>query len=140
MAKSHEPSITLNIFIFSVRGAGFGTPEHVIKSMFSCFKNRSDFKFDCFKSPEIISMSKLAPFDLTCEISGVSSKKLCYNACFCNAHRWKNRIKMAVPEVVETRDTIKCCAKLGHKRTEMLSLLQRGGDALEMKNYNVYVT
>ena len=74
-AKTHEASITLNIFIFTVQGAGFGTPEHAIKSLFSCFKNRSDFKFDCFKSPEIMSMSRLAPVDLNCEISHVSSEK-----------------------------------------------------------------
>ena len=73
-------------------------------------------------------MSRMAPFELTCEISDVSSeKKLCYNACFYEAHRRKNRIKMAVPEVVETRDTIKFCVKLGYKPTEMFSLLQRGG-------------
>ena len=29
--------------------------------------------------------------------------------------------------MVETRDTIKFCVKLGYKPTEMLSLLQRGG-------------
>ena len=92
-AKTQEPSITLNIFIFTVKGAGWGTPEHAIKSLFSCFKNQSDFKFDCFKSPEIISMSRMAPVDLNCEISLVSSKKPCYNACFCEAHRRKNRIK-----------------------------------------------
>ena len=90
-AKTHEPSITLNIFIFTVKGAGFGTPEHAIKSLFSCFKNRSDFKLVCFKSPEI--MSRMAPVDLKCEIPHVSSEKLCYNACFCEANRRKNRIK-----------------------------------------------
>ena len=57
-------------------------------------------------------MSRIEPFDLTCEISDVSSKELCYNACFCEAHRRENRIKMVVPEVVETRDTIKLCVKL----------------------------
>ena len=36
------------------------------------------------------------------------------------------------PEVVETRATIKFYVKLGYKPTEMLSLLQRGGDALEI--------
>ena len=84
-------------------------------------------------------MSRMAPFELTCEISEVSSEKLCYNACFYEAHRRKNRIKMVVPEVVETRDTIKFCVtcKLGNKPTEMFGLLQRGGDALEMKKYNV---
>ena len=46
---------------------------------------------------------------------------------------------MAVPEVVETRDTIKFCAMLGCKPIEKFSLLQRGGDALEMKKYNVKV-
>ena len=40
---------------------------------------------------------------------------------------------MVVLEVVETRDTIKFCVKLGYKQTEMFSLLQRGGDALEME-------
>ena len=85
--------MTLNIFIYTVKGAGFGTPEHAIKSLFSCFKNRSDFKFDCFKSLEITSMSRMVPFDRTCEISDVSSEKLCYNACFCEAHRRKNRVK-----------------------------------------------
>ena len=44
---------------------------------------------------------------------------------------------MVVPEVVETRDTIKLCVKLGYKPNEMFSLLQRGRDALEMKKYNV---
>ena len=65
----------------------------------------------------------MEPFDLTCKISDVSSEKLCYNACFCEAHPRKNRIKMVVPEVVETRDTIKFCVKLGYKPTEMFSLL-----------------
>ena len=68
----------------------------------------------------------MAPFELTCEISDVSSEKLCYNASFCEAHRRKNSIKMVVPEVVETRDTIKFCVKLGYKPTEMFSLFQRG--------------
>ena len=40
---------------------------------------------------------------------------------------------MVVPKVVETRDTIKFHVKLGYKQTKMFSLLQRGGDALEMK-------
>ena len=34
---------------------------------------------------------------------------------------------MVVLEVVETRNTIKFCVKLGYKPTEMFSLLQRGG-------------
>ena len=87
------PTIILNIFIFTVKGAGFSTPEHGVKSLFSCLKNCPDFKFYCFKSPEITSMSRMAPFDLTCEISDVSSKNLCYNACFCEAHRRKKGIK-----------------------------------------------
>ena len=78
--QTHEPSITLNIFIFTIKGAGFGTPEHTIKSLFSCFKNGSDFKFVCFKSPEITSMSRMAPFAFTCEICDVISEKLCNNA------------------------------------------------------------
>ena len=119
-ARTHEPSITWNIFIFTVKGDGFCTPEHAIKSLFSCFKNRSDDKFDCFKSPEIMSMSRMAPVDLNCEISHVSSEKLCYNACFCGAHRRKNRIKMVVPEVLETRDTIKFCIKCGYKPPEIM--------------------
>ena len=41
--------------------------------------------------------------------------------------------------MVETRNTIKFCLKLGYKPTEMFSLLQGGGDALEMKKYYVYV-
>ena len=69
----------------------------------------------------------MAPFEHTCEISDVSSEKLCYNACFYEAHRRKNRIKMRGPEVVETRDTIKFCVKLGYKPTEMFGLLQRDG-------------
>ena len=44
---------------------------------------------------------------------------------------------MVAPEGVETCDTIKFCVKLGCKPTEMLSLVQRGWDALEMKKYNV---
>ena len=46
---------------------------------------------------------------------------------FYEVHRRKNRIKTVVPEVVETRDTIKFCVKLGYKPTEMFGLLQRGG-------------
>ena len=34
---------------------------------------------------------------------------------------------MVVPEVVETRDTIKFCVQLEYKPTEKFSLLQRGG-------------
>ena len=90
-------------------------------------KNRSDLKFNCIKSPEITAMLRMVPFDLTCEISDVSSEKLCYNACFCEVHRRKHRMK------VETRDTIKFCVMFGYTPTEMLSLLQRGGDALGMK-------
>ena len=89
--KTHEPSIALNIFIFTIKGARFGIPEHAIKSLFSCFKNPSDFKFDCTKSPEITSMSRMVPFDRTCEFSDVSSEKLCYNACFCG--RIEGKIK-----------------------------------------------
>ena len=44
---------------------------------------------------------------------------------------------MVVPEVAETCDAIKFCVKLGYKPTEMFSFLQRGGDTLEMKKYNV---
>ena len=33
---------------------------------------------------------------------------------FCEAYRRKNGIKMVVPEVVETRDTIKFCVKFGY--------------------------
>ena len=40
---------------------------------------------------------------------------------------------MVVPEVVETRDTIKFCIKLGYTPPEMLFLLQRCGDAFEIK-------
>ena len=75
----------MNMFIFTIKGAGFGTPEHAIKSLFSYFKIRSDFKFNCFKSPEIMSMSSRHPLK-TCENSDVSSEKLCYNAVFCEAH------------------------------------------------------
>ena len=100
-------------------------PEHAIKSQFSCFKNRSDFKFDCFKSPEITSVSRMAPFGLTCEISDVSSEKLCYNTYFCEAHQRKNRLKNDGSGNGRNFDTIKFCAKLGYKPTEMFSLLQR---------------
>ena len=82
-------------------------------------------------------MSRMAPFDPTCEISDVCSEKLCYNACFCESHRRKNIIKMVVLEMVETRATIKFRVKLGHKPTEILSLLQRGVDALEMRRNSV---
>ena len=74
--KNSRAYITLNIFVFTIKGAGFGTPEHAIKSLFPCFKNWSNFKFDCFKSPEIMSMSRKVPFDLTCEVSDVISEKL----------------------------------------------------------------
>ena len=80
-------------------------------------------------------MLRMVPFDLTCKISDASSEKLCYNTCFCEAHRRKNRIKMVVPEVVETCHTIKFCVKFGYTPTDMC-LLQRGGDALGMKNNN----
>ena len=51
-----------------------------------------------------MSMSRMAPFDLSCKISDVSSEKLCYSTSFCEVHGRKNIIKMVVPEVVETRD------------------------------------
>ena len=41
--------------------------------------------------------------------------------------------------MVETCDKIKLFVKLGYKPTEMFSLLQRGGDGLEMKKYNFQV-
>ena len=78
----------------------------------------------------------MVPFDLICEISDVSSEKQRYNGSFCETYRRKNRIKMVVLEVVETRDMIKFCFKLGYKPTKMLSLLQKGEDALEMNEYN----
>ena len=40
---------------------------------------------------------------------------------------------MVFPEVVETPVTIKFCVKPGYRSNVMLNLLQRGGDALEMK-------
>ena len=49
----------------------------------------------------------MALFDITCEISDVSSEKLCYNACFVRRSEQKNRMKMVVPEVIETLDMIK---------------------------------
>ena len=45
----------------------------------------------------------------------------------------KIELNMVVPEVVETRATVKFCVKLGYKPTEMFNLLQMDGDALEMK-------
>ena len=39
----------------------------------------------------------------------------------------QNRKKMEVPEVVETRDMLEFCVKLGYKPNEMFSSLQRGG-------------
>ena len=69
----------------------------------------------------------MEPFDLTCKISDVSSEKLCYNACFCEAHRRKHRIKMVVPEVVETRDTIKFCVKLGLSQPKCLFCYKEEG-------------
>ena len=85
-----------------------------------------------------MSMSRMAPFELTCEIFDVSSEKLCYNACFYEVHRRKNRIKMVVPEVVETRDTIKFCVKLGYKPTEIFGLLQRGGGCLKNEKSTLF--
>ena len=38
-----------------------------------------------------------------------------------------------VLEVIETRATIKFCVKLGYKPTKMFSLLQKYGNALEIK-------
>ena len=81
-------------------------------------------------------MARMAPFDLTCETSDVSSEKLCYNACFCEVHRRKIELEMGVPEVVATRTMIKFCIKLGYEPTKMFNLFQRGGDALEMKKYS----
>ena len=66
------PSITLNIFIFTLKGAGFGTPEQSMKSLFSCFKDLSDFKCVCFKSPEIMSMLRMVSFYLACKLSDIS--------------------------------------------------------------------
>ena len=79
-------------------------------------------------------MSRTAPFDLTCEFSDVSSEKLCYNACFCEAHRRDNRIKNGGSGSGRIRDTIKSCVKLGYKPTEMLGCYKEMRDAEEMKN------
>ena len=40
--------------------------------------------------------------------------------------------------MIETRSTIKFCVKLGYQPTERFNLLQRGGDALEMKNSTLF--
>ena len=52
----------------------------------------------------------------------------------------KIELKMVVPEVVETRDTIKFCIKCGYKPLEMLFFfVTNKWDALEMKKYKVLV-
>ena len=129
--KTQEPSITLNIFIFTVKGAGFGTPDHANNHCFNALK------IDQILNLTASNLLKLRQCqEFTCEISDVSSEKLCYNACVCEAHRRKNGIKIMVfREVIDTRATIKFCVKLAYKPTEILSLLY--GDALEMKKYSV---
>ena len=72
-----------------------------------------------------MSMSRIGPIDLTCEISDVSSEKLCCNACFMRRIEGKIEQKMVVLEVVETRDTIELCVKLEYRPSEMFNLLQR---------------
>ena len=133
--NTHEPSITLNISIFTVKGAGFGTPEHAIKSLFSYFKIQSDFKFNCFKPPEIMSMSRMAPFELTCENSDVSSEKQFYNACFCEAHRRKNRIKNGCSGSGRNSLTTRFNSVLSWDISQLKCLVcyKEVGDALEMK-------
>ena len=82
-------------------------------------------------------MSRMAPFDRTCKILTLAPKNYVTSLVFVRRIEGKLGVKMVIPEVVETRETIKFCVKLGNKPTEMFSLLPRGGDALEMKKYNV---
>ena len=100
-------------------------------------QNRSDFKFDCIKSLEITPISRMAPFDRTCENLTLAPKNYVTTLVFVRRIEGKLGVKMVIPEVVETRETIKFCVKLGNKQSEMFSILQGGGDALEMKKYNV---
>ena len=48
--------------------------------------------------------------------------------------------KMVVPKVVGTGSTIKFCVKLGYEPTEMFNMLQRGGDAVEMKKKQQFLS
>ena len=50
----------------------------------------------------------------------------------------KIELKMVVPEVIETRATITFYVKLGYQPNERFNLLQRGEDALEMKNSTLF--
>ena len=45
---------------------------------------------------------------------------------------------MVVPEVVEIRDTIRFCVKLGYKPTEIFSLLQRDVGCFKNEKYQCF--
>ena len=66
-------------------------------------------------------------------------QKFCYNACFSRRTQGKIESKMVVLEVAKTCAAIKLCEKLGYISTERFNLIQRGGDAPEMKKYSVKV-
>ena len=60
-----------------------------------------------------MSMSRMAPFDLTYEISDVP-KNFVTTLDLVWLIEGNIEYKMVVPEVVETRDTIEFCIKLGY--------------------------
>ena len=105
-------------------------------------------------------MTKMTPFDVIYEFSDVISdkkpkqkpqtqtkntkkaqkqtnkQKTCFNA-FVRCIDGKIKLKMVVPDVVQTSTTIKLCLNLRQTPTGTLNLLQVAGDAAEMKTYSV---
>ena len=80
-----------------------------------------------------MSMSRMAPFEPTCENSDVSSEKLCYNACFCEAHRRKNRIKNGGSGNGRLVTRLNSVLSWDISQLKCLVCYKEVGDALEME-------
>ena len=82
-----------------------------MKSLFSCFKNRSDFKFDCASNLlKLCQCQDWCPLTLVTKFLTLVPKNCVTTLVFVRRIDEKDRIKMAVSEVVETRDRFKFCA------------------------------
>ena len=103
-----------------------------------CFRT---LKFDQISNLTASNLLKLCqcqewhPLNLLVKILTLVPKNYVTTLVFARRIEGKVELKMVVLEVVETRDTIKFCVKLGYKPTEMFSLSQRGGGCFrnEMK-------
>ena len=64
--------------------------------------------------------SKMASFEVSCEVSEVNSFKQRYDDSVLT-HRRENKVKRVVPEVIETCAAKQLCLNLGHTLTETIN-------------------